>query len=428
MTRSAQRAGSRRTGGATDGPAAPADVRVVSPDGAVFRQPLSAAQQIAMYSELVHAGDGLVELVAATRAADGSLRMRRRDDPRNYLPAGDGRALAELARRHAATGHELFASVLPRTRPEPGKQAVERGCVVWVDLDDVDAGEGLARVGALRPHLALASGRGLHGYWRLVEEIDAAAVESLNRRLAHRLGGDMSCTDRGRIMRLPGSFNGKRGASSRILAADFGRPLVDPGEVRRALPDPEPRRERARPPRVRLLEDDELGRVPPPGYFRLLCGVAVPSRGGYVLCPLHEERTPSCMVWAEPARGWWCFGCGRGGGIYDLASLMDGGPWGRELAGESFIAVRDRLRKRTGVRDEGQTPGRRQVARRPRWATSERHPAAAANLQEPRRRYGPRAADERRVTLPPPGYLMMLASQWTRYSSSWRSIRKSTEA
>ena len=116
----------------------------------------------------------------------------------------------------------------------------------------------------------------------------------------------------------------KRGST---VAVDFAPALLDPDQVRRALPDPEPRRECTRPARVRLSEDDELGRIPPPVYFRLLCGLAVPSRGGYVLCPLHEERTPSCMVWVEPERGWWCFGCGRGGGIYDLASLVEGGPW-----------------------------------------------------------------------------------------------------
>ena len=185
----------------------------------------------------------------------------------------------------------------------------------------------------LSPQLVVASGGGVHAYWRLDRELPAAEVESLNRRLAHRLGGDMSCTDRGRIMRMPGSFNQKRSAWCRIVAVDFARPPLDPDQMRRALPDPEPRRERTRPPHVRLSGDDELGRIPPPVYFRLLCGLAVPSRGGYVLCPLHEERTPSCMVWPEPERGWWCFGCGRGGGIYDLASLLNAGPWGAGARG-----------------------------------------------------------------------------------------------
>lgn len=60
---------------------------------------------------------------------------------------------------------------------------------------------------------------------------------------------------------------------------------------------------------------------------------------------LHEERMPSCMVWPDEC-GWWCFGCGRGGGIYDLASLLAGGAWGRALNGALFISARDPLRER----------------------------------------------------------------------------------
>lgn len=51
------------------------------------------------------------------------------------------------------------------------------------------------------------------------------------------------------------------------------------------------------------------------------------------------------MVWAEPERGWWCFGCGRGGGIYDLGSLLAGGPCGAALQGEEFRRVREGLGK-----------------------------------------------------------------------------------
>jgi hypothetical protein len=39
--------------------------------------------------------------------------------------------------------------------------------------------------------------------------------------------------------------------------------------------------------------------------------------------------------------GWWCFGSQRGGRVYDLASLMTGGLWGRELRGEAFRAARE---------------------------------------------------------------------------------------
>lgn len=68
--------------------------------------------------------------------------------------------------------------------------------------------------------------------------------------------------------------------------------------------------------------DDVLLRVPPPVYFEVLARVDVPLKGGNIHCPLHDDRTPSCRVYAEPERGWICFaGCG-GGTIYDLASAL----------------------------------------------------------------------------------------------------------
>jgi hypothetical protein len=62
-----------------------------------------------------------------------------------------------------------------------------------------------------------------------------------------------------------------------------------------------------------------------------------------VKCPLphHEDANASCQVFPEAERGWWCYGCTRGGRIYDWASLLAGRPWGRELRGESFRQARD---------------------------------------------------------------------------------------
>jgi hypothetical protein len=54
---------------------------------------------------------------------------------------------------------------------------------------------------------------------------------------------------------------------------------------------------------------------------------------------LHEDRTPSLHVYDDPGRGWFCFGCGRGGSIYDLASLL----WRRETHGREFIELRREL-------------------------------------------------------------------------------------
>jgi len=44
-------------------------------------------------------------------------------------------------------------------------------------------------------------------------------------------------------------------------------------------------------------------------------------------------------VYADPGQGWYCFGCGRGGTIYDLAAML----WGRDTHGREFIQLRREL-------------------------------------------------------------------------------------
>jgi hypothetical protein len=155
----------------------------------------------------------------------------------------------------------------------------------------------------------------------------------------------MASTDRGRIMRLPGSFNARRGHWCTVLRADLERAPVEADALRAVLPDPEP----PRPPRPVRLDgyqgggDDELALVDPPAYFRALAGVEVPAAGAMIACPLpdHDDGHASCQVFAEAERGWWCYGCARGGRIYDLASLLAGGPCGERLRGDAFRAARE---------------------------------------------------------------------------------------
>jgi hypothetical protein len=183
----------------------------------------------------------------------------------------------------------------------------------------------------------VASGAGQHLYWRLSDELPPAEVEELNRRLCHRLGGDPACCEYGRITRLPGTFNQRRGRWCRIVRADRARALVEPEAIRAALPDPEPPTpvsRNGRPGHGSPMADDEHQLVAPPAYFLALCGLRVPEGGGMVRCPLaeHDDAYASCQVYGEAEQGWWCFGCSRGGRIYDLASLMSGGAWGARAA------------------------------------------------------------------------------------------------
>jgi hypothetical protein len=119
------------------------------------------------------------------------------------------------------------------------------------------------------------------------------------------------------------------------------RQLLRPPEA--APPDRAawPARARPRPPPSGA--EDELALLDPPSYFSALAGVELPVDGGMIPCPLpdHEDSHASCQVFQEAERGWWCFGCCRGGRVYDLASLLAGGPWGRELRHDAFARARE---------------------------------------------------------------------------------------
>lgn len=125
---------------------------------------------------------------------------------------------------------------------------------------------------------------------------------------------------------------------------------LDPSDTTLAawapVPDVEesPSSARVRPPRhLRAVPtdgpaEDVLLTIDPPTYFEALTGEEVPPNG-MVRCPLHEDRTPSCKVYPDAARGWHCFGCQRGGTIIDLGA----GLYGIAPRGAGFLELRRRL-------------------------------------------------------------------------------------
>ena len=85
---------------------------------------------------------------------------------------------------------------------------------------------------------------------------------------------------------------------------------------------------------------DVLDEISPVDYVEALTGVHVPAHGT-IRCPLpdHEDRTPSCKVYKVPERGWYCYGCGRGGTIYDFGAAL----WGMSTRGAAFHDLRREL-------------------------------------------------------------------------------------
>jgi hypothetical protein len=341
--------------------------RVRLADGRVFTGPLAPERHRALQLGVVHGQTvGLVELAAGARR-DGRLRITTRRRPDHFLPgggAGRGDWLAELlalAGRHADRGEEVFVAPAVRTAARGDKHAVSETWILWVDVDRPDGLPALWAFLAERPcHLLVESSAGrAHAYWKLDRPLPATRViesagelvepiERAHLRLIHHLGtdgggkpnvADPACAERSRVMRLAGSVNGKTGAHARILEADLALPAYPIRQLVGDLPDPV-----TYPPArasTRTANTDPFKRIGPREYFERLAGVVVP-RDGLVRCPAHEDRIPSCSVGTDASQGWRCHAgtCGARGAIYDLASVLLGGPWGRQLRGGAFKRAR----------------------------------------------------------------------------------------
>lgn len=251
-----------------------------------------------------------------------------------FLPVAD---LGAVAREITALGatHDLYVGVLPRWRPGGRRtDVVGDGRTVWVDLDRPDALRVLEGVDPPASVIVASGGRGhVHAYWRLRRAVPPRVIERANGRLAWALGGDLWAGDAARILRPPGTLNLKHDTLVELLHdADQATSL---GELVGGLLDPpgwkSPTPRTARRPRA---VDGGLG-LTPEVYVQRLTGQAV-GRSRKVRCPMHEDSTPSLHVYPDTERGWFCFGCGRGGTVIDLAA----GIWGRETSGRAYGALR----------------------------------------------------------------------------------------
>lgn len=259
---------------------------------------------------------------------------------------------SEIVQRSGA--EEIWVGVLAR-HPNAdgeigsGKEFVVPSRVLWADCDSQRSLQKLREFGA-RPHLVVRSGGGAHAYWLLDEEIDPRWLRGANLRLAHALGADPNATDAARILRPPGTWNMKYEEPRPVVLAFAGQhSTFRARDVVGSLPDPpgrSPRHQRG--PQLDASKDPLRG-VAPPVYFGEIAGVDVPAQGGMIRCPLpqHEDPNPSCQVFASAQRGWHCYGCGRGGSIYDLAAPI----WGLETRGRDFVELRRRLQQRFGLRE-----------------------------------------------------------------------------
>lgn len=337
-------------------------------DGRIYEGELAPARHRRLHLGLLHAdSDGYVEIAAGRRSAGGKLRITTRKDRGHFLPGG-GRggagwleASLELVARHHDAGEEVC--VAPAVRRERGAAKPHVAYTRWLWID-VDGSDGLPAVRRLlrrkAPHLVIesAGSGGVHCYWRLRTPLYAAAdrIETAHERVIYALGyewrdgrptptvADGACKDRSRVMRLAGTVNGKTGAHARIVWADLALAPWSLHDLVGDLPEaPRPTRGRTT-VTPRVAHDDPYKRIAPAEYFQRLAHIEVPGHG-LVSCPnpAHDDSTPSCHIGKDATEGWCCHGCGASGAIYDLASVLLGGPTGQWLRGEEFRRARDHV-------------------------------------------------------------------------------------
>jgi len=111
-------------------------------------------------------------------------------------------------------GQHIYVGANPR-RVWGGTRSKDVACArcLFADFDGIDpytARDRWCDADMPTPTLVIASGHGVHAYWRLAEPItDVALWTRCQKRLIALLGSDRAIHDPARIMRLPGFLNHK---------------------------------------------------------------------------------------------------------------------------------------------------------------------------------------------------------------------------
>ncbi len=261
---------------------------------------------------------------------------------RRFIPARDTAAAAGLITGLACHTDVYIGIALREGRSHGGRAAIGGSHLLYVECDH----EHIERSLTGFPHLptievASGTGRHVHLYWGLRSRVTNAEVQDANRRIALRLGCDRASVDVARLLRPPGTFNYKYGKPCPVrLIAYRAETLYTLGQLIGSLPKPisvgvrENRPARRARPRTAL--DRQLRAIPTQDYVRVLSGRS-PASARKVACPFHDDRDPSLHMY--DGGSFYCFGCRRGGTIYDFAAHL----WGCNTRGADFLALRERL-------------------------------------------------------------------------------------
>ena len=169
----------------------------------------------------------------------------------------------------------------------------------------------------------------------------------LSFRAFHRLTEGLTGPERAEVFAV--LADDLQGCAWRVLAQDIelaDQDLADPLD-RAHKPRDRTRRSTNDPVGYDRHAKDPLVTIEPRDYVEALADVEV-GQWGTIRCPLpgHDhERTGSFKVYDSPERGWRCYGCSRGGSIFDFGAHL----WGIGTRGRDFRDLRARLRRELGI-------------------------------------------------------------------------------
>lgn len=283
--------------------------------------------------------------------ADHYIEVRSLGKPikQTFVPCNRPERLASVIRKDART-HDVYVGAAPRTSKHGGRDAIAYANVLWADCDTKASVAKLAKF-TPRPSMVIFSGSGYnaHAWWALDSPVKSDVAEELNRRIAHALDSDMKVTDPPRILRAPGTLNHKWSPPRRVRAVE-ARDTLHSTQPFADLPNAPSRANGGgatalRGPRTGDRSDSLLS-LSAEDYVGRLLGRHVQA-GLKTTCPFHDDwggDGGSLHIYPGD-RGWHCFGCGKGGSVYDFGHYL----WNLPTRGPGFVELRERLERELGV-------------------------------------------------------------------------------
>lgn len=125
---------------------------------------------------------------------------------------------------------EVYFAPAVRREPRMGKAAVLGAGVAWIDVDK----PAVLPEALVPPTVVVSSGAGLHIYWALTKFLDTQRLELVNRLAVQAIpGADVAAWNADRLLRVPGSYNERRGKPVEVVRIDEN--VYDPRDLAAVL-------------------------------------------------------------------------------------------------------------------------------------------------------------------------------------------------